>query len=143
MNSLWTCPKCNQKFIHTNQWYSCAEKTVKEFLINKSPVTIELFYYLIEEYSKLGEFVLHPAKSRIAFASKIHFGYIARLGRNFVDAALTFNQPYQENLCFYRIGEVLGGKYFQHYFRIFNKEDVNDELKKFMKMALDHGNKEV
>ncbi|MEQ6118818.1 DUF5655 domain-containing protein [Reichenbachiella sp. MALMAid0571] len=140
---MWICPNCNQKFLHTNQWHSCAEKTVEDFLTNKSPITIELFHHLIEEYNKIGEFALHPAKSRIAFAATIRFGYIARLGRNFVDAALTFNQPYKDNLCFYRIGEVPGGKYFQHYFRIFSKEDINEELKKYMKMALDYGNKKT
>ena len=138
---MWTCPECKQKFLHVNQWHSCAEKTVQDFLINKSPLTIELFHHFIDEYTKIGDFVLHPARSRIAFAAKIRFGYIARLGRNFVDGALTFNRRYDDNLCFYRIGEVPGGKYFQHYFRIFAKEDVNSELKSYMKMALDYGNK--
>ena len=138
---MWTCPECKQKFLHVNQWHSCAEKTVQDFLINKSPLTIELFHHFIKEYMKIGDFVLHPARSRIAFAAKIRFGYIARLGRNFVDGALTFNRRYDDNLCFYRIGEVPGGKYFQHYFRIFAKEDVNSELKSYMKMALDYGNK--
>ena len=138
---MWTCSNCGQKFIHTNQWHSCAERSVEDFLINKSPLTIELFWHLINEYTLLGDFVLHPARSRIAFAAKIRFGYISRLGKDFVDAALTFNKRYDDNLCFYRIGEVPGGRYFQHYFRIFNKEDVNDELRMYMKKALDYGNK--
>jgi len=53
--------------------------------------------------------------------------------------ALTFSQPFHDNLCFYRIGEVPGGKIFQHYLRIFKEEDINDEVKKYMKMALDAG----
>jgi len=36
---------------------------------------------------------------------------------------------------------VPGGKYFQHYLRIFRKEDINKEVKKFMQMALDFGNR--
>ena len=98
-----------------------------------------LYHHFIDEYRKLGEFKLHPAKSRIAFAARIRFGYINRLGRDFVDIALTFNQPYNDNLCFYRIGEVPGGKYYQHYLRIFQPEDVNDEVKKYMKIALKSG----
>ena len=134
---MWTCPICTQKFISRNQRHSCNEKTLDDFLEGKSEHTLDLFYHFIEEYRNIGEFVLHPAKSRIAFAARIRFGYIHRLGKFFVDVALTFNEAYTDNLCFYRIGEVPGGKYFQHYLRILQKEDVNDEVKRFMKLALD------
>ena len=140
---MWTCPECNQKFIHQNQWHSCNEKTVEDFLRGKSQHTIELVYYFLNEYQKLGDFVLHPAKSRIAFAAMIRFGYFHRLGKDFVDVVFTFNKPYTDNLCFYRIGEVPGGKYFQHYLRIYQKEDINEEVKKFMKMGLEYGNKKT
>jgi hypothetical protein len=140
---MWTCPNCNQKFVKRNHPHSCNERTVADFLSGKSGHTQELFNYFIDEYLKIGNFVLHPAKSRIAFAAKIRFGYIHRLGKDFLDVVLTFNESYRDNLCFYRIGEVPGGKYFQHYLRIMQKEDVNDEVKKYMKMALDLGNKKI
>lgn len=136
---MWTCPICAQKFVNRNQRHSCNEKTLDDFLEGKSEHTLDLFYHFIEEYRKIGDFVLHPAKSRIAFAARIRFGYIHRLGKDFVDVALTFNEAYSDNLCFYRIGEVPGGKYFQHYLRILQKEDVNDEVRKFMKLALETG----
>jgi hypothetical protein len=103
---------------------------------------IELFRYFVEEYRKIGDFVLHPAKSRIAFAAKIRFGYLARVGKDFIDIALTFNNAYQDNLCFYRIGEVPGGKFFQHYIRLKHKDDINKEVRKYMQMALQLGNKQ-
>ena len=138
---MWTCPRCKQKFLHQNQRHSCLDKILDDFLTGKSALTIDLFWHFIEEYKKIGDFVLHPAKSRIGFAAKIRFGYIHRLGKDFVDVVLTFNKPYLDNLCFYRIGEVPGGKIYQHYLRIMRKEDVNEEVKKYMKMALDIGNK--
>lgn len=136
---MWTCPFCQQKFVHENQSHSCNERTVNDFLKGKSDLTISLFYTFIEEYRKLGEFALHPARSRIAFAARIRFGYIHRLGKDFLDVVLTFDRPYRDNLCFYRIGEVPGGKIFQHYLRIYRSEDINQEVRKFMKMALDDG----
>lgn len=136
---MWTCPKCSQQFVKNKHPHSCNEKTVDDFLFRKSPKVVELFQYFISEYQSIGPFKLHPSKSRIAFAADIRFGYIHRLGKDFLDVVLTFNQAYNDNLCFYRIGEVPGGKYFQHYLRIFNKEDINDEVRKFMKMALDSG----
>lgn len=138
---MWKCPKCNQKFLHKNQNHSCNEQTVKDFLQGKSEHTIELFHHFIQEYKKLGNFVLHPAKSRIAFAAKTRFGYIHRLGKGFLDVVLTFDIPYENNLCFYRIGEVPGGKTYQHYLRLLHKDDVNEEVLKFMRMALEKGNK--
>ncbi len=137
--TLWICPVCGQRFVHNNQRHSCNEKTLDDFLEGKSEHTLDLFYLFISEYKKIGDFVLHPAKSRIAFASRIRFGYIHRLGKDYVDVVLTFNQPHHDNLCFYRIGEVPGGKYFQHYLRIMKRDDINEEVRKYMKMALDSG----
>lgn len=136
---MWKCPKCKQEFKNQNQNHSCNERSVDDFLKGKSDHVIELFHFFISEYQKIGTFVLHPAKSRIAFAGKTRFGYIHRLGKDFLDVVLTFNKPYHDNLCFYRIGEVPGGKIFQHYLRILRIEDVNDEVKMFMKMALQNG----
>ena len=138
---MWTCPECKQKFLNKNHRHSCNEKRVDEFLAGKSAHTIQLYHHFLAEYRKIGEFVLHPAKSRIAFAGKIRFGYIHRLGKDFLDVALTFNKSHDDNLCFYRIGPVPGSNYFQHYLRIYRKEDINDEVKKFMRLALDFGNK--
>jgi len=115
---MWTCLECNQEFLNRNHRHSCNERTVEDFLVGKSIHSVELFNYFIQEYMKIGKFMLHPAKSRIAFAAKIRFGYIHRIGKDFLDVVLTFRTPYKDNLCFYRIGEVLGGKYYQHYLRI-------------------------
>ena len=138
---MWKCPKCNQQFKHENQNHSCKEKTVEDFLQGKSEHVIDLFSFFISEYQQIGEFVLHPAKSRIAFAAKTRFGYIHRLGKDFLDVVLTFDEPHKDNLCFYRIGEVPGGKIYQHYLRILHKDDINEEVRKFMKLALENGNK--
>jgi hypothetical protein len=136
---MWQCPECNQQFIKTNQGHSCNEKLIADFLNRKSDHTLSLYHYFIEEFNKIGEFVLHPARSRIAFAAEVRFGWIHRLGKDFLDVVLTFNEAHQDNLCFYRIGEVPGGKYFQHYLRIYRIEDINDEVRKFMKMAMNYG----
>jgi hypothetical protein len=138
-SDLWTCPFCGQKFVNENQNHSCNERSVNDFLKGKREVTIGLFYHFIDEYRKLGPFVLHPARTRIAFAARVRFGYIHRLGKDFVDIVLTFDRPHTDNLCFYRIGEVPGGKVFQHYLRIYRTDDINDEVKKFMRMALEAG----
>jgi hypothetical protein len=136
---MWTCPACNQRFVNKNHPHSCNERTVDDFLRGKSAHTKALYDHFIHELRKLGSFKLHPARSRIAFAGDIRFGYVKTLGKDFMDIALTFHQPYHDNLCFYRIGEVPGGKYYQHYLRIYQKDDVNDEVRKFMRLAIQSG----
>lgn len=137
--TLWTCPACAQRFVNENQRHSCNERTVNDFLVGRSELSVALFHTFISEYRKLGDFALHPARTRIAFAARTRFGYVHRLGRDFLDVALTFDRPYTDNLCFYRIGEVPGGKIYQHYLRIHRPEDINGEVRKFMAMALEAG----
>ena len=136
---MWTCPHCHQKFVQVNSQHSCNERSVNDFLEGKPREIIDLFDYFIDEYQKIGEFVLHPSRSRIAFAARIRFGYIHRIGQKFVDVVFTFREAHEDNLCFYRIGEVPGGKYFQHYLRLERKEDINEEVRKYMSMALEAG----
>jgi hypothetical protein len=51
-----------------------------------------------------------------------------------------FEQPYSNNLCFQKIAQVPGdARQFNHHFRMQENEDVNDEVKKFMKMAVEFG----
>ncbi len=141
--AMWACPKCEQQFVKNNHPHSCNERMIEDFLAGKSVETISLYDHFLAEYRKLGDFVLHPAKTRIAFAADIRFGYIHRLGKNFVDVVFTFNKAHTDNLCFYRIGEVPGGKYFQHYLRIMHKDDINEEVIGFMKLALDFGYRRI
>ncbi len=136
---MWTCPICNQRFVYTNSQHSCNERELSDFTKGKSEHSLALMNNFLEEYSKIGEFVLHPSRSRIAFAARIRFGYIHRIGKNFVDVVLTFREAFEDNYCFYRIGEVPGGTYYQHYLRIEQKEDVNEEVKHFMKLAHERG----
>jgi len=72
--------------------------------------------------------------------SRKRIAYITQLGKNFVHVVFYFDQPYSDNLCFQKIAEVPGtAKQFNHHFRMFEKDDVNQEVKKFMKLAYDLG----
>ncbi|MDA0193541.1 MAG: DUF5655 domain-containing protein [Bacteroidetes bacterium] len=138
---MWTCPLCNQKFLNQNVRHSCNDNTVDDFLRNKSDKTISLFYFLVEEYRKLGDFVIHPAKTMIRFAAKIRFAYIHRLGKDYIDVVLPLREPYEETLCFHKVAGIPGGSLWNHYFRLYEKEDLTDEIRKYMKMALAMGQK--
>jgi hypothetical protein len=132
---MWTCPLCNQQFVNNNQQHSCNDKVLQDFLKGKSEHTIFLFHHFVKQYQKIGNTTVHPTKSMIAFAAATRMAYLTRLGKDFVDIVFPFDQPYEDNLCFHKIAQVPGTKQFNHHFRMYRIEDLNEELVSFMKMA--------
>ncbi|MEQ9423399.1 MAG: DUF5655 domain-containing protein [Cyclobacteriaceae bacterium] len=138
---MWTCPQCGQEFVNQNVRHSCNDRTVGDFLANKSDKTIELYHYFIDEYQKMCDFKLHPRKSHIGFAAIIRFGYIHRLGKDYVDVVLQLREPHEETLCFHKVAGIPGGDLWNHYVRIQEKEDVTEEVRRYMLMSWEMGMK--
>ena len=64
--------------------------------------------------------------------------WVTQLGKNFVHVVFPFKQPYNDNLCFQKIAQVPGdNKQYNHHFRMYNAEDVNEEMIGFMRLAYD------
>ncbi len=77
----------------------------------------------------------------IAFAASKRIGYVIHLGKDFVDVVIPFDKPYEDNLCFRKIAQVPGTQQVNHHLRIMTKEDVNKEVRDFMKLAYEWGMK--
>ncbi|MEJ2904959.1 DUF5655 domain-containing protein [Pedobacter panaciterrae] len=114
--------------------------TLSAFLQGKSPSSIELFNHLVSCYQQLGEVKFHTTKTMIAFSSRINFAYVIQFGKNFIDVVFPFKQPYEDNMCFRKIKLVPGSDDYNHHLRIYYKEDINDEVLKYMSMAYKNGN---
>lgn len=136
--TMWTCPKCKQRFVNQNQWHSCRQNTVDNFLTGKTEKAIRLFKHFIKTYKQIGDFDLHPAKTRIALVARMRFCAINRLGKDFLDGHLVLNQRYSDAHCFHKIDQF-GATAFVHHFRIYTKDDVTDELKEYMTKAYANG----
>lgn len=136
---MWTCPLCGQQFVNTNQVHSCRDKVLADFLNGKSDHTVSLFWHFTDCYRQLGKITIHPTKSMIAFAARTRIAYVIQLGKNFIDIVFPFDIPYSDNLCFRKIAQVPGQQQYNHHFRMENKEDINKEVKQFMKMAYEKG----
>jgi len=137
---MWTCPKCNHKFYNTNQSHSCGNYTVDDFLKGKSESMIGLFSYFISEYKKIGEFDIHPVKTRVALLTKMRFCSINKIGADYINVHLVFTQPYTDTLCFYKI-DNLENRFYVHHFKIHNELDINKEVRKYMALAYEIGNR--
>jgi hypothetical protein len=115
------------------------DKQLNEFFQGKSEYTKMLFDHFIDEFEKVGEITIHPAKSMIGIAnSHKRIAWITQLGKNFVHIVFPFKQPHEYNLCFQKIAQVPGdSQQFNHHFRMLFPDDVNEEIKSFMKLAYD------
>lgn len=111
--------------------------SINGFLAGKSEHTLDLFKHFVTEFENLGTIYLHPTKTMIAIDNgQKRIAWITQLGKNFIHVVLPFNQPYHDNLCFQKVGQVPGSNQFNHHFRMLQKEDLNDEVKKYLKLAL-------
>ncbi|HVW95283.1 MAG TPA: DUF5655 domain-containing protein [Mucilaginibacter sp.] len=136
---MWICPLCDQEFINTNQVHSCRDKVLADFFMGKSSHTIALFEHFISEYKTIGDITVHPAKTMISLAARKRFAYVIRLGRDFIDIVFPFKQVYADNLCFNKIKPVTGSSDFNHHLRIYSGDDINQEVRMYMKMAYENG----
>jgi hypothetical protein len=112
------------------------EKHLSDFLNGKTEYTLGLFRFFIDQLSELGDINLRATKSMIAIESKTSFAYITQLGKNFIHVVIPFDRAYEDNLCFTKIAQVPETDQFNHHLRIYFKEDINEEVKGFLKMAL-------
>lgn len=132
---MWTCPLCGQQFVNTGQMHSCGDKVLDDFLLGKSAETVALFWHFVGSYQQIGKVTVHPTKSMIALAARTRIAYVTQLGKNFIDVVFPFDKPFADNLCFRKIAQVPGTSQYNHHFRMMSTDDLNKEVKQFMKLA--------
>jgi hypothetical protein len=111
-----------------------------DLLAGKSIYSVELFEYFVQAYQQVGNVTLHPAKTMIGIATqRKRIAYVTQVGKNFIHVVFPFSNRYPDNLCFQKIAQVPGQNQFNHHFRMLHTEDVNDEIKKYMRMAYEFG----
>jgi hypothetical protein len=137
---MWTCPKCKHQFYNKNQSHSCGSYTVDDFLAGKPVKSIDLFNFFLSEYRTIGAFELHPVKTRVALLTKMRFCSVNKIGTNYIDIHLVLTQFFENTLCFYKI-DNLANRFFVHHARLYDRSDINDELRKYMKMAYEVGDR--
>jgi hypothetical protein len=112
------------------------DKDLSEYLIGKSEHSLRLFDHFIAELQKIGPVTIHPHKTMISIAnSRKGVAYITQAGKKFIHVVFPFDQRYDDNLCFQRIQQVPGRNVIYHHFRMLQLEDINEEVRKFMKLA--------
>jgi len=136
---MYTCPLCQRSFKQHNQNHYCANKNVADFLTGKSDTALALFDHLMVSLQEIGPIKIHATKSMLVISSELAFAYIITLGKSFVDVVLPFKQPYLENLCFRKVGQIPGTNTYNHHLRIMYREDLNEEVMHYLQKAYANG----
>jgi hypothetical protein len=105
-------------------------------LHGKSKEAISLYLKFVEALQSIGKFTISPAKTRIAFMTRMRFASINRIGSNFINGHLILKKR-NESPKFYKIEQGV-----IHHFRIEKPEDLDDEFRELLKAAYAVGNQE-
>lgn len=109
---------------------------VTHFLAGKSQHTLALYHHFIAEFEKIGDISVEATKTMIGISNNHkRIAWVTQLGKNFIHVVFPLREPYYDNLCFQKIGQVPGSSQFNHHLRVLNTEDINEEVIKFMRIA--------
>ncbi|HEY9535478.1 MAG TPA: DUF5655 domain-containing protein [Mucilaginibacter sp.] len=110
--------------------------SVSQFLAGKSAHALALYNHFLSEFEKIGDILVEPTKTMIGI-SNAHkrIAWVTQMGRNFIHVVFPFRQPYYDNICFQKVGQIPGSQQFNHHLRVLNVEDINEEVLEFMRMA--------
>jgi hypothetical protein len=119
---------------------SSVKERSKDLFQGKSAQALQLYDHFVKQYQEIASVTVHPAKTMIGIATpRKRICYVTQLGKDFIHVVFPFSQSYDNNLCFLKIAHVPEQKQFNHHFRMYAKEDLNAELKGFMKLAYEQG----
>jgi len=112
------------------------EHASSKFLIGKSAHTLVLYDHFIAEFKKIGDISVEDTKTMIGI-SNAHkrIAWVTQLGKNFIHIVFPFKQPYYDNLCFQKVGQVPDSNQFNHHLRVLSVDDINEEVLGFMQLA--------
>ncbi len=111
---------------------------VAAFKAGKPAHSLALFDHFIALCQSMGGTTLYPTKTMIGIGNgDKRAAWITQIGKNFVHIVLPFPEAYNDNLCFQKIAQVPGQQQYNHHLRIYNTEDFNEEVRRFLRLALD------
>ena len=138
---MWTCPRCKHSFYNRNQAHSCGHFTVQDFEKGKSEISVRLFHLFLEKYREIGDYELHPVKTRVALLTKIRFAAVNRLAKDSLEGHFVLTAAYPDDTVIFKI-DNLNNRFFVHHFRLSQPADINKALLKYMRLAYAVGQRE-
>ncbi|RAJ08820.1 hypothetical protein LX64_01474 [Chitinophaga skermanii] len=114
------------------------DPAVQNFIARKSETSIALLQHFLAVFNEQGPVTVRATKTMLAVD---HNGrtvaWITQLGKVFLHVVFPFKNAYPDQLCFIKITPLPGQKQYNHNFRMFYHDDVNDEIIYFMNKSFD------
>ena len=123
--AMWTCPKCGVKLVSRNLSHSCGDFSIEKFLAGKSARGRALFDRFVQLIAGCGPYDVAPAKTRVAFMTKVRFASVNRVGDDSIDVHLVLPRAI-ESARFRRVEQL--GKLYVHHLRLSDDADFDREL---------------
>jgi Domain of unknown function (DUF5655) len=127
---LWTCPRCGVKLVTRNQWHSCGNATLDDWLGRVGPRGQGLYDAFTAVIAACGEYHVAPAKTRIAFLARVRFATISRLTDD--EMVCGFALPWRvQSPRFVRVKEEVPG-WWAHSLRVTLAGELDDEVRSWV-----------
>lgn len=134
---LWTCPRCGARFVTRNMSHGCGDYTVDGFFEGKPAKARELYEALVRTLGEIGPFEQVPTKTRIAFMVRVRFAAVNRVRKDGLACHMWLKRRV-ESPRFPKV-ELLGRSDWVHYFVLRSEEELDEELRGWMREAYDVG----
>lgn len=128
---LWTCPKCQAKFISKNLWHACGNATLDEWKARMGPKARALYDRFEEMIAACGEYYVAPAKTRIAFMGRVRFAGIQRIGESEIVCSFALPKPLKSKR-FTKVEEVAPG-WWAHRLRVHNVSELDAQVQQWLR----------
>jgi hypothetical protein len=135
---LWTCPRCDHRFVTANIWHSCTRFTLDDAFRRSTPDARVAFDRFVQLMERCGPVTAIAQKTRIVIMARVRFaGGQVRRDHVLANIALTRRVDHPR---WVKVEEIVPG-WFAHRFVIRRPEDLEDpELQALMcESYRDHG----
>jgi len=120
--TMWTCPRCGQRFVSPNMWHSWSPHTLVEAFARSEPNVRACFERFVELVERCGPVVVIPEKTRIVFMGQVRFGG-AQVRRNRLLATVALSRRVDQPRFRH---ESFGPRWIAHRFELRDPTDLDD-----------------
>jgi Domain of unknown function (DUF5655) len=134
---LWTCPKCRAKFVSANMWHSCGRFRLEDLFARSDPSVFALFKKFRRIVERCGPVTMIPQKTRVVFMVRMRFAG-ATVRKSNLRIGLIMRRRLEPDPRLEKV-EVYGPLCVGHYLRIERPEQLDDNVRQWVREAYDCG----
>ena len=134
---LWTCPRCDQRFVTTNMSHSCVRLTTAHFFRHADPRLKRLYNQYVRFVRRIGPVTVNVNKTRISFQGRVRFAGVAAVRKDALIAGFWLKRRIHSP----RFGKVefIPPNNYVYSFRLTLPSDLDAEVEGWLREAYQVG----